>query len=376
MPTENLVKIFEENITEDTIDIRVEELTDDDVGEMVQWLDKTGRDWTALHEVDLGNNKITKVANVTKLLKKAVNVRDVDLRENGFGKDKMEIYNFQDTMQIMTNVVELSLNGCQLWDYGAEVICENAATMKTLRKLHLVDNFLSAAAGPHVAKLVKKNTKLQELYLDYNKLHDAGCSDICKALMSNTNLMRIGLGDNGISDDGCLALRDLWKSNKSGVKIMDLSVNDIQPKGCQYLSEGLAHNTTLLSVDLGANREMCDNGAIALTRFLTTNKTLRKLDLTNINMTNASFQDVYDSMSANRTLTDLMMLLNEGLDMENKEKIARIFVANRELREDQLLASPKQETQVPETLASLLKKYFLHVFVAVAAAFAVYYNSI
>ena len=358
-------EIFSNLVTVDSIDIRLEDMTNDRVGELIIWMEKENRDFKKLREIDLGNNTIEgpDLGKVAELLTKANKADDFDIRANKIGKEG--IYCLQESLINMTNIKILSLDSCSLWDYGAEVAANCAEQMPSLQTLRLVDNFITDVGAKNIASLISKNTPLRELYIDYNKIGDVGVAHIVSALPKNKNIKLIGLGDNSITCEGCSAISEFFKLSKGGVIHMDLSVNDIEERGADILSEGLAHNTTLRSLDMGAN-PLLSMGAAAMCKFLSTNNTMRKLDLTNLHMGDEATDSICESIKNNKTIIDIVMLLNEEMQMVNKEKIAVTYFANRERLEE--MKKLQQEKSSKFTPA-----FIITVVVVVVAVFMNFY---
>eukprot|EP00754_Rhynchopus_humris_P038463 Rhum_TRINITY_DN21081_c0_g1::Rhum_TRINITY_DN21081_c0_g1_i1::g.173109::m.173109 len=318
---------FEQNVTEEAIDIRVVELTSAGVDDLIAWAAENNRDLSKIKEVDVGNNEIEGGKALGRLLALTKNATDVDVRVNHIGK--MGCYEMQTSLLGLKSLSHLSLDACELWDYGAEVVLNAAASLKGLQKLQLTDNFISPKAAPHVAKYIAKNTPLQELYLDYNKMGDEGAVIIGPALAQNTNMKVFGFNDNSIACAGCEAFGAALATNKSGLIKLDLSCSKIGVRGGQHLGKALAHNTHLKILDVGANFELCNEGAIALADALRTNTTLWSLDLTNCLLTNDAVDPIVAAIENNTTIRDIPLVLNEEMDMDGKTKIATLFVANR-----------------------------------------------
>ncbi|KAJ9447815.1 RAN GTPase-activating protein 2 [Diplonema papillatum] len=378
-------EMFEEHVTVDTIDIRLEDLTDEGIGKLIDWCKKEKRDLKAVKEIDLGNNFIEPpLDNLALLLKQTSNADNIDLRENKITKSG--IYQLQQPLLDLRKLAVLSLNGCQLWDYGADVAFNAASQMPALRALHLVDNFFSSEAGKHVGDFLKKNTPLAELFLDYNKFGDDGAALVAAGLRVNRRLRKLGMNDNGIGDDGAASLAAALahgRPGSAGLHLLDLSVNQIGEKGAAALSDALVQNTSLLHLDVGAN-PLYGAGGAAMVKFLETNRTLTCLDLTNVNLDNESAPEIVASVSQNVTVRDIPLYVNEEMDMSWKEQIARVFVCNREHHELQSKAAAARKvaekakadlrlTQRRARIAQLGVVLLPLLLLAAAVAFAVYY---
>ena len=327
MPSkEELITQFTEGVVGDVIDIRVAGLDGEGVRALVAWMADTGFSATAVNEIDLGNNELTTGVELGELFAVTPNVRDIDLRENKLTKEAL--YDLQTPLAGLRFIHTLSLNGCALWDYGAEVVFNAVSNSKTLKQLHLSDNFFSEAAAPFVAKYIRRNTPLEVLHIDYNKLRD-GLNEIAEALEDNTNLRTLGVNDNGIECSGCVGLQNVFTKNAAKITFLDLSVNNIGMQGCLSLSKGLMKNTHLQKIDLGANPEMTDLGVTALTACLRQNRALKHLDLTNCFLSDECVDPTVESMRGNPVIEEVTLMLNEDMSMEGKTRIVKIAYDNK-----------------------------------------------
>eukprot|EP01063_Lacrimia_lanifica_P008851 TRINITY_DN1591_c0_g1_i1.p1 TRINITY_DN1591_c0_g1~~TRINITY_DN1591_c0_g1_i1.p1 ORF type:complete len:383 (+),score=194.60 TRINITY_DN1591_c0_g1_i1:83-1231(+) len=350
---EEYLALYEESVTPEAIDIRVADMTNARMHELCDWMKQHGKDFLSVKEVDLGNNEIDGGEGLARLLSETKNAEEVDLRVNKIGKQG--IFALQQSLMDLAKLRTLSLDATSLWDYGAEVVFNAAKDIKTLEELSLVDNYISSKGAVHAADFIAANTPLRELYLDYNKLGNDGANCIAEALKMNTKLVTLGINDNGIECDGCIGLGALFASNKGKLRRLDLSVNDIKAPGAKHLADGLAHNTTLNYVDLGANKDFSDRGAVEFTKCFRTNKTLVHIDLTNCFMTNEATDAMVANIKDNTTLLEMTMFLNEEMDMDHKQMLHDVYHKNRLRREEEV----KEEAQrpPPPPAASYLKQY-------------------
>eukprot|EP00755_Sulcionema_specki_P003577 Sspe_Gene.27984::Locus_12409_Transcript_1_1_Confidence_1.000_Length_1467::g.27984::m.27984 len=329
---DELRELFDEIVTEETIDVRYNTLRDEGLAVLVDWMKEKHPVWKMVTEVDVGGNFITAKGcpSLVELIKMIPNVTDVDFRDNNLGKEG--IYALHESLVDLRMLKQLSFNHCSLWDYGAGVVMNILPSM-TVTDLCLVDNFLTEKCVDDVMQAVAEARSLRTLTLDFNRIGDGGAAKIAAHLSNRKryrHLHTIGLSDNSIGDDGAAALGEAFGKN-GGVPKIDLSVNHIGTPGAIALAKGLMENTVVEHLDVAAN-ELYDDGTIAMVQCLRKNRTLRTLDLTNEKMTDAVTDAFVDAIKNNTTVTNIPLYINEDMTVENKEKIYRIFWANKEAR--------------------------------------------
>ena len=109
------------------------------------------------------------------------------------------------------------------------------------------------AAVLEIAQILATNKTLRTLNLNACEIENGGVNILARALMTQTTLTSLGLSQNGIfmdeDEDICHAFTALLTSNKT-LRTLDLSMNNFFEEGALALANGLEKNITLTSLNL------------------------------------------------------------------------------------------------------------------------------
>lgn len=113
---------------------------------------------------------------------------------------------------------------CHIWidEHSLEHLCTILKNNTTLKILDLSQNRISNTAS--LAKLLEKNSTIEELRLDRNIIGDEGAKYLARALKINLTLTMLDLFDNRIESDGLTDLLSAIKKN-STLLSMNLGYN-------------------------------------------------------------------------------------------------------------------------------------------------------
>ena len=100
------------------------------------------------------------------------------------------------------------------------------------------------------ALIEKQCTRLD---LGYNVITSKGASILADALQYNNTLEQLSLWNNYIGDTGVDILCTALSMNKNNLRKLDLSENDITDAGAGYLGQMLKNNTILTHLTLSRN---------------------------------------------------------------------------------------------------------------------------
>ncbi|XP_065447093.1 NACHT, LRR and PYD domains-containing protein 3-like [Chrysemys picta bellii] len=186
------------------------------------------------------------------------------------------------TLVLSTNqtLKELDLRGSKLGDLGVKQLCEGLKHPNCkLQKLVLGHCGITASDSKYFASVLSTNQTLKELDLRGSKLGESGVKQLCEGLKHpNCKLPKLMLGDCGIAASGCKYFASILSTNQT-LKELDLRGSKLGDLGVKQLCEGLKHpNCKLQKLVLS----YCTLTAVCcgdLSSVLSTNQTLRKLDL-------------------------------------------------------------------------------------------------
>mmetsp|Transcript_15221 Transcript_15221/g.19599 ORF Transcript_15221/g.19599 Transcript_15221/m.19599 type:complete len:295 (-) Transcript_15221:468-1352(-) len=139
---------------------------------------------------------------------------------------------------------------------------------------------VTRSMGAKRLSLLLQNGAIHSVNLWKNRIGPSGAEFIATAL---TNLRMLNLRENGIGDKGVKALVDgiLAQGEKSMLKILDLSSNDIGDAGADWVGKMLGNHKCALENLVLAYNKIGPNGARDIAKGLKKNITLQSLDLRN-----------------------------------------------------------------------------------------------
>ncbi|XP_044869685.1 NACHT, LRR and PYD domains-containing protein 3-like [Mauremys mutica] len=150
---------------------------------------------------------------------------------------------------------KLDLSANTLGDSGLKHLCEGLKHPHCkLQILLLWQCHLTAACCGDLAAALSTNQSLTELELSGNKLGDSGIKVLCEGLKhARCKLQKLVVWDCHLTDACCGALSSLLSTNQS-LRELNLSGNNLSYSGVKLLCEGLKHpNCQLQKLDLSEN---------------------------------------------------------------------------------------------------------------------------
>ena len=136
-----------------------------------------------------------------------------------------------------------------------------------------------------ILKYLKSNRNLKELYLRQNPINNINVKKLCKIVQTHPSNRALHIDRcRGEDIDGYEMLTRVMTAGRNNLEVIGLCNNNISTEGDTFISDFLATNSILQTLDLSGN-ELDDNDAINIAGILTDNKNLHFLDLTNNNIT-------------------------------------------------------------------------------------------
>ncbi len=188
-------------------------------------------------------------------------------------------------------------------------------------------------SGTELCETMRSNHTLEtlSLYSQGSPFLKIDVASIARGLTDNSNsaLQKLVLQGCKVTDDGTKALVTMLSSNVT-LKSLNLSLNRITDVGVQFLAEVLTkNNRSLTSLDLSSNL-VTDIGAEFLASMLEVNASLERLILSRNSIYSKGVGHLADAMKHNNTLTVLM--LDRRSIYEGLEFLASALTVNKTVR--------------------------------------------
>lgn len=126
--------------------------------------------------------------------------------------------------------------------------------------------------------LIKEVTTLRDINLHLCLIDDFDFMKICKSLAGNTTLRSLDIGANSLSYTSIESLTSLLATNSCKLQHLNLSFNVFRSKGSSAIVQMLSTNNSLVSIDLSTN-VLYSKDIEGLGAALSKNATLKELSL-------------------------------------------------------------------------------------------------
>ena len=196
------------------------------------------------------------------------------------------------------------------------------------------------------------NTKVKKLDLSNNKITSDGVSAISNCLKHNSFLMILKLSENSINHKGAEYISEAMHISK--IQELDLSCTEISNDGVMAISNCLKTNRTLQVLNLSQSCITC-KGAKALAETIKVNSNLRKLDISSNDIHDDGVMYISDSLRKNCTLLELG-LSKIGISDKGAESIIKAMRMNRVLRKLDL----SENHNISKRVVNVIKSTGIH----------------
>ena len=180
----------------------------------------------------------------------------------------------------------------------------NALTSTQFRGLCLVKNNFGQDGIDFALKYLKRNKKLKEFCLQDNPINNMDdINKLCESIEQHPSVQILGLnGCKGEDINGCEMLKKVINAGGKKLKVIDVAEADISTKGGTFISNFLAANPLVETLNLFQNR-LDDNDALSIARALKHNENLRRFDITRNDITKTGWKAIrraeFDDTSLN-----------------------------------------------------------------------------
>ena len=143
-------------------------------------------------------------------------------------------------------------------------------------------NHISDIGLKYLSVALKDNKGVRFLNLGSNKIKEEAMEDFVGLLSTNTVIEELSLGGNSISNDGIAAFAKFLDKN-STLLHLDIAKNAFADAGFEHFAKALGNNCGIKFLDISKNKDLSDEASlITLADALVMNKTLRKIDVTGL----------------------------------------------------------------------------------------------
>jgi Ran GTPase-activating protein (RanGAP) involved in mRNA processing and transport len=232
------------------------------------------------------------------------------------------------------SVTGLWLKRNPIGDDGARHLARLLRTNRTLTTLDIVNtDFGDDGFDAILDALIEDNRTVERLFLGGNGLTAAAADRFARLLVANPVLKGIFLNVNHLGDDGAAGLAPALASNRTLTQL-GLASNGIGPRGAEALFGAIAGHPTLFDVDLGYSPSTAalgavanavgDDGARLAGEMLARNQALIRLNLRRNGITETGIEHFVTGLEPNRTLQQLI------LDWKLDARLETLLLRNRD----------------------------------------------
>jgi len=195
-------------------------------------------------------------------------------------------------------------------------VCDNMQKLKDVTSLTLDDCIIDDETAQKVAEVLGQN-KLTHLGLKDNDIDSGDCRLLSECIAKNNVLHSLDLSKNFIGNEGAIYLAEALERNKN-LTALNIADNDIEEAGGIRLGEALLINKTLRVLNLRDN-ELELKGCLKFAEALKANSSLVDLDL--------GHNDIGIAECARDALNSLIALSNGQVEevKEYKNREGAIF---------------------------------------------------
>jgi hypothetical protein len=204
---------------------------------------------------------------------------------------------------------ELSLTIDMSRESTCAIVCEGI-NRSSLAKLDLSQCDFSPDSIEVLCTALQSNSTLISLNLEMCRLDDNEVAGIVQSLESNQQLSELSLGMNYAEDDAMLAVCNLLRSPRSGLKSLNFSQQNPGTLDLISFAAALSENRTLQRIDFRESFVQHAHVA-ALTEALNHNTTVQELNLENCGLTNSMLSILVERLDGWSGLVKLYLRDNE-----------------------------------------------------------------
>ena len=220
-----------------------------------------------------------------------------------------------DALRKSKTLESVTMDKCKLKDEGVEKIANGLRNGNhlQLKKVSLRQNAIGNKGAQCLDFLFRGSSTLEELDLSENSISSRGAGAILTAFHENTNtvIQILNLSQNEIwdMDDG-----SFLSSNKT-LKVLNLDGNFMHDEGAEQIARAISVNrvTVIEKLFIGWNG-ISDEGATALAKMMEENSTLQVLGLAENDISNTGARAILSALAVNTSVREISGLYHNQID--------------------------------------------------------------
>ncbi|XP_054154399.1 protein phosphatase 1 regulatory subunit 37-like [Oppia nitens] len=256
----------------------------------------------------LANNKSIGVMGwqaLCRTLKKTSCLQFLNLSNTGLNEQILLIMGR--AMRLGSHLVTIYLENSGLYGRRLAILVAALKLNTNLRELYLGDNKICSADGVQIGNLLRANSCLDILDLRRNHIQDIGVDHICEGLSHQCygGLKILNLSDNQITSRPMNHLSQSLIQCRSLIGL-DLSYNGLSNDGISILKEGLISCKELKYLNLRADNINCE-GAITISQVIEINEKLIIVDLSDNQIQITGLKALCSAIKLNKRIVSLKL---------------------------------------------------------------------
>ncbi|XP_077150231.1 NACHT, LRR and PYD domains-containing protein 12-like isoform X1 [Ranitomeya variabilis] len=232
-------------------------------------------------------------------------------------------------LQAYTSVEKLDLTECSINAEGLERL---APVLHNLQNLRLVKNNLPEMSCIQLASIIRNSRSLKTLGLAVNNLSGPHFSDLMEALSSpDCTVANLQLDDNKLQGTSCAQLASGLSSNQS-LKILNLSNNNLSGPQFNDLIKALSNPTCRIEkLHLNGN-DLPEIFCIQLALLIRNNQSLKTIGLSGNHLSGPRFSDLMEALSSPDCRIEKLHLARIDLQDSSCIQLASVIRNNQSLK--------------------------------------------
>ena len=175
-----------------------------------------------------------------------------------------------------------------------------------MRSLYIRHTSLDSKCVSILSEILKTNKTIKILDLRSSSL-TGGIKQVSDSLFNNKTLEQLWLSNvTDITDEDITHLSTMLSSNTT-LKEVDLSNCNITDNGVRYICEGLTKNQTLTELNIGGNHQITSVSTSTIADLIQTTTSLTRLYLYNTSLNNDDIKTICTSLNKNTTIRKLWL---------------------------------------------------------------------